>query len=764
MGPYLEGVFGYLFKYRPVVFERGDLVFGAPWPLILLVLVAVAIVLPPLITYGGMSAKLRRVDRALLTGLRIAVLAMLVFALLRPMLVVATVVPQQNFLAVLIDDSESMRIADDRGMPRNQLVTGLFGLAGSDVLTELADRFKLRFYGFSHSASQLGSVADLTYSGRMTNLSSALNRVSSELSSVPLAGIVLVTDGADNSSASLTESILQLRGRGVPVHAVGVGLEHFPKDIEITRVQAPKRVLRGSSVAVDVMIEQSGFGGKTVRLQVEDAGQIVSTQDVQLPRDGEVVTARVHFTASDPGTRMFRFRIVPQEGELVDRNNGRDALVTVADRREKILYFEGEPRFEVKFIRRAVEDDDNLQIVTLQQTADNKFYRIGVDDEDEIADGFPKRREDLFRYRGLILGSVKASFFTHDQLQMIAEFVSQRGGGLLTLGGRNSFSEGGWAGTPVADALPVVLEQKSPEDTARFFREVKVGLTPFGRGHPVTQIAATPEESEERWSQLPPLSILNPIRATKPGASTLLTGRGKGDTFIVLASQRYGKGRVMSLPVQDTWMWQMHADMPLDDMTHETFWRQILRWLINSVADPVSAAVSSEVTGVKQSVEVTTQVLDSAYLEVNDADVVATVTTPEGSEIAMPMEWTVERDGEYRASFVPETNGMYEVRIDATRDGVDLGSTTSYVQVAEPLVEYFDAEMHRSQLERVADETGGGFYTRETVAALPEDVRFTESGSTIQEHKDLWDMPAVFFLLLTLVGVEWSYRRSRGLV
>jgi uncharacterized membrane protein len=128
-------------------------------------------------------------------------------------------------------------------------------------------------------------------------------------------------------------------------------------------------------------------------------------------------------------------------------NNRREVLIRVADREEKILYFEGEPRFEVKFLRRAVDGDHNLRVVTLLRTSENKFYRVGVDDAEELSGGFPKTREELYKYRGLILGSIEASFFSAEQLRMIGEFVSERGGGLLMLGGRHSFSEGGYAGT-----------------------------------------------------------------------------------------------------------------------------------------------------------------------------------------------------------------------------------------------------------------------------------------------------------------------------
>ena len=198
-----------------------------------------------------------------------------------------------------------------------------------------------------------------------------------------------------------------------------------------------------------------------------------------------------------PGPRVFRFRIAPRAGELVTQNNQREALVDVYDRTEKILYFEGEPRPEMKFMRRAVDDDKNLQVVTLLRTADNKFYRLVLDTPDELAGGFPKTREELFAYRGLILGSIEAGAFTGDQLRMIAEFVERRGGGLLMLGGARSFAEGGYAGTPVADALPVIARARgaAPDDVA--VSRLKVQPTRAGEGHALTQIAPTEAASLE---------------------------------------------------------------------------------------------------------------------------------------------------------------------------------------------------------------------------------------------------------------------------
>ena len=217
-------------------------------------------------------------------------------------------------------------------------------------------------------------------------------------------------------------------------------------------------MLKDASLLVDVVVTQTGYAGRTVTVDVEDEGRIVGSEKVQLPADGSPATVRVRATASESGPRLFKFRVAPQsKAKSSRRTTCARRSSTCATRARTILYFEGEPRFEMKFLRRAVADDKNLQIVALQRTADNKFmrHRRANPDPDELVGGFPKTREELFAYRGLILGSVEAGAFTGDQLQMIADFVDRRGGGLLMLGGARSFGEGGYGGTPVADALPL---------------------------------------------------------------------------------------------------------------------------------------------------------------------------------------------------------------------------------------------------------------------------------------------------------------------
>jgi len=757
----VERFFRFLFKYPPLMFQQGDFSWGLSRPVLLLVTAGVAVALLALLTYRGVSAADRRRDRVILIGLRVAALAVLLICLFRPTLVLKAAVPQQNFLGVLVDDSRSMSIADRDGQARSAFVQEQLNGPNAKLLAALSQRFVVRFFSFSSSSGRLQKAGDLKYDGTSTRLGQALDRARDELAGLPLAGLVMVSDGADTSDAAIDEQLASLKARSIPVFTVGVGQERFAKDIQVTRVETPRSVLKGTALVVDVVLSQTGYGGQTVPLSVEDDGRIVSTQDVTMPSDGEAATVKVRFTAGEAGARLFRFKVPVQSGEQVTQNNARDALIQVNDRAEKVLYYEGEPRWDYKFIRRAVEDDKNLQLVSMDRTAENKYYRQGVTNSDELIGGFPKTREELFGYRAIILGSVEAASFTPEQLRIIADFVNKRGGALLMLGGRRSFAEGGWGGTPVGEVLPVVLGAANAKYLAT---DISVRPTRAGNSSPVTQIAATEAASTARWNEMPELSAVNLVREVKPGASVLLTGTDKThQEHVVLAYQRYGRGKAFALPVQDTFIWRMDAKMAVTDTTHAMFWRRLVRWLVDGVPDQVNVTTTADRVEPGEPVKLSAEVLDSAYAEVNDSRVVARITSPSGKTTEMPVEWTVTKDGEYRTTFTPDESGIYDVRVTASRDQKDLGTSAMHVRVSAGDAEYFDAAMRAPLLKRIAEETGGRFFTPATASALPEAISYSGRGVTVVEERELWDMPVLFLLLVSLVFAEWGFRRARGL-
>lgn len=764
-----ESLFQLLFEYRPVVFRQGEFRLAPGSGSYLVLGLALAAIVAAVVSYrsalSGSAAS--RGKSAGLLAIRVALIAVLAFCLLRPVLVVKAAVPQQNFLAVLIDDSRSMQIADftSASRPRGDFAKQEFGDRNAGLLKSLSDKFVVRTFRFSSAPARLSSTSELTLAGAQTRIGAALDGARQELAGLPLAGMVLVSDGADTTDAALTEAVLSLKAAALPVFTVGVGKDRLARDIQVDRVSTPRQALKGTSLLIDVVIRQTGYSGETITVDVEDAGRIVGTQSVKLTTDGEPTSVRVRVMAGDAGPRVLKFKVPPRADEVIAQNNVREALLDVVDRPERILYYEGTPRFELKFARQAVRDDKNLQLVTLVRTAESKYFRLDVDDPEQLAGGFPKTREELFAYRGLVLGSVEASAFTGDQLRMIAEFVEKRGGGLLVVGGPKALTEGGYAGTPVADVLPVVLSGVvRAADGGAAATLLQVRPTRAGEGHAVTQIAPNEAGSLARWPQMPALTTTNPIRSVKPGATVLLGGMDdRRRDYVVLASQRYGRGKAITQTVQDSWVWQMHASITAEDQTHENYWRQMLRWLVDGVPDTVDVHTVSDRVEPGESVTLVADVVDRSFVELNDARVIAHVKHPGGVIEDVPMHWTGERNGEYRATFTARDPGVYTADVEAVRGTTAVGRNTTQVRAVPSDAEYFDATMQAGRLKRIAEDTGGKFYSAESVSGLPEDLQYTGRGVTTIEERELWHMPVILLSLLALMFAEWGLRRRVGL-
>ena len=758
----MDALVEFLFKYRPAVFEAGHLVFGTSWLQRFAILAVGVLVILAAITYTRVRVQGSASDRYVLIGVRTLALLLLVFVLLRPVLIAS-----RDVVGVLIDDSRSMQLHDmPRGSSRADVVRSLLGGPDSSLYKALTKRkLVVRLFSLGSSGSHITRVGDLSFDGSHTRFAPGLEGMRQELSGVPLAGLVLVSDGADNVPDSLNETLSALAARHIPVYTVGVGQSQFAKDIEISRIDAPRTVVKGGVVQMDVDITQRGYSGDTVQLSVLDSGRVVSSEPATLPPDGAATTVRVRVPVNTSGPHLFTVRIAPRPGELIQENNSQTVLVVVQDRRDKILYVEGEPRFELKFVSRAVSDDPNLQLITMVRVGLDRIIRLNVDDGSELGDGFPTTREDLFSYRGIVLGSVEASYFTLDQLRMISDFVSERGGGLLMLGGRSSFAEGGYAGTPVANALPVELPaglQGKPS-----FHEVKVNLTPAGSIVSETQLAGSESESAKKWKTMPVVTSVNTIGSVKPGATTLLDGFAPvgGKHSIVLATQRYGRGKAAAFPIQDSWLWQMRNDTPVEDVTYQTFWRQTLRWLVSDVPDRVMVSTASDRAWVNEPLQVSAYVSDSAYRRVDNADVSAAITLPSGSVLQQRLEPLATRDGAmYHLNYTPTERGVYRIQVTSRRpsDSV-VTSQPKFIDVGTPSTEFTGAGLNTPLLERMARETGGRYYTAATASGIADDIAPPAGGGTSVERLELWDMPIVLLLLLSLLAGEWGYRRTRGL-
>jgi uncharacterized membrane protein len=764
VGAALESAFTFLFKYPPRFFGRGDLVLAPVvpvWSIALAALGALALIVVAYRRLRGIS----RADRLVLGAIRAVALLILLACLLRPTEVLSSAVPQRNVLAIVLDDSRSMRLADVDGASRTQAMQRAFADTSS-LVRRLSARYAVRAFRFAADAAPAPTGTPLLASGGRTDLAAALDGVRTDLAGMPVAGVIVVSDGADNGGGDIESSLLALKARKVPVYTVGVGQERFSRDVAVASVTAPPSVLTGSTVLIDAAIGVRGVAGEKTTLTAEADGRIVATQEITIPRNADVVRAQLRIPPMPAGTYRLAVRARPVSGELVSENNAFNTVLDVRRGPARVLYVEGEPRPEFAFLRRAVAADSALQVVGLMRSAEHKFLRLGVRDSLELVSGFPTRREELFQFRAIVLGSIESAFFTGEQLRMLSDFVGQRGGSLLALGGRSAMAEGGYTGTPVAEVLPVTLNQPRA-DTGAAPVELAVHPTSAGRIHAALRLRDADAANAARWDSLPPLTSVNHLGTLRPGATTLLAGRPTGardgSDVPLLAFQRYGRGMGVVFGVQDSWLWRMHASIPVEDATHATLWRQMLRWMVEGVPDQVEiAAVPARVTP-GEPVELRARVVDSTFAPIPQATVVARVTTPTGAIVDVPLERSPRGDGTYSGRYLPADKGAYTISAAARAGADSLHSVDGALLADDQGADVEQAELRTALLRQVSNETGGRYYPLAQAARLADDVNYTESGVTQKDAHDLWDMPIVFLLLVTLLGAEWFYRRRRGL-
>ncbi len=744
-------LFAWLLKYPWSDFSRGALTLGAPWSWALAA-VPLAIALVVLAHRTLAHPK----DRVVLATLRSAAIALVVLCLCQPLLVLSVDVPAPGAVGVLLDNSQSLTLGSGEGARQLRSLVAESG----DLARALGDR-EVRWFRFDRTLAPVergpeGSIiANLTFDGPLSALGQALSQAVAN-PEAPTSWVV-VSDGATaggDDDALLRRAIQALQVAGIPVHTVAVGPRARDLDVEIQGVQLPTTALAGGAVTARVTVAQRGFDGRQLTVVAEDDERRLAA--VPLTLAGAQQTATLQLPVDDAGPLTLRFRIPPQPGETLVANNVRQRVVDVQGGPRRILYLEGEPRFEFKFLRRAVDDDDALQVVGLVRTAESRFYRVGIDDPEELANGFPGDAKTLFAYHGLILGSVEAGFFNGEQHRLLHDFVDRRGGGLLTLGGRRALGEGGFAATPLATALPVVLP---PGRRGEFTRQVPVTLGIHAADHPTLQGLM----ALDTLDALPTLTMVNGPATPKPGAQVLLQGPPAidGTPLPLLSLQRYGRGHAMTFAVADSWRWQMHAQVPVDDVSHETLWRGLLRTLVADAPGPVTLAVPPDPAVPGETLTVTATVRDESHHPVPDAQV---VLVGQGPGRAFQVSLIHQTNGRYTATIAPSEAGLWTVEVRAERGDVPLGEATGYLLTARDAKEPFGSQRNTPLLRDIARATGGQFFPAGEAVALATHLDPPRDDVQRLERRALWDAPLLLGLILVLLAAEWLYRRARGLV
>jgi|TARA_B110000037_G_scaffold22298_1_gene25108 uncharacterized membrane protein len=754
--------------------EDGTFTFAygiSPW---LFALLVVLITIGVWFTYRKTTRQLSTPWKAFFIGIRSSVLVLLLFCLLRPVVTTLQVSPQETYLAVVIDDSQSMAIADlADGQTRQAAVAEQ--LYENGLLDELSESFQIRTFRFDNQTQRIAGSEELSEEGTASSIDQALSYVDDQLNGLPLGGIILVSDGADNSDDDPLATAQDFGARQIPVFTIGVGQEDIPQDIGIVDVRAAKTVLEGSVFNVQVAVNHQGYEGQEVELSIMDGDTQVVSDVVILGAEGVTRRFELEITPERPDLIVYDLNVELQAGEIIDKNNSYSFLV---DNTEKealdILYLEGHPRNEYKFIRRAVSGDNSLRLATYLQTGPEKYYRQGIESATELSSGFPEDREELFEYEAIVLGDIEFDFFDADQLQMLEDFVAERGGGFLMSG----MVDEEFIGSPIADILPVILVEegflpahlrggirRGAHPTGELFYP---RLTSNGEFSPVLRLSADDSENQALWRQLPELQGTYVTGRIKPGAEVLIEHpllQYQNQALPLLASQRYGSGRSMSLTTASTWRWQMM--LPAADESHEILWRQILRWLAVSAPERITIEFDREFYNVGDEVNVRAIVLNNEYEADNDATLWMQTSNPLEEFIDAPMEWDIEEDGVYRASFIAEEEGVYSLLVDvASAAGETSDSSaekTAAFVVTPSLREYTNAELDSGLMARIAEVSGGSYFNLAVAGELANTIEFTPNAYSREVQIDLWDRPWLLALLVLLLCVDWVSRRTKGL-
>jgi uncharacterized membrane protein len=749
-------MFTFFFKYPWAAYQKGAFVLERDWPVWILVLLAV-------LGAGALAFALwrRRSGLALMRAaalwlLQSLALAVLLVLLWQPALSVSNLKPQQNIVAVVVDDSRSMALAEDGTRRLDQAKATL----DSGLLEGLKKRFQVRLYRMGSHLERIDGSGKLTAAVASTRIGDALKEAVGEAATLPVGAVVLLSDGADNSGGIDLETTAELRRSRIPVHAIGYGKEKTAHDLEIVDVQMPARALKGSRVSASVTLRQNGYAGRKARLQVSDGQKVVASRELTLRNDGNAVTETVVFQAAQPGAQTYRASIDVLEGEENARNNALNRLLNVEDRKPRILYFEGEPRWEFKFIRRAAEEDSSLDLVSLLRTTQNKIYRQGVKNQKELDDGFPAEVDELFGFQGVVLGTVEAASLTPSQLNLLREFVDRRGGGLLFLGGRSALSEGGWQRSPLAELMPLTL----PDRKGTFRRDpASAQLSPAGQDSLITRLDESGAKNTAKWNSLPALADYQETGAPKPGAVVLAEmSPASGGKLPLLVTQNYGRGRTAIFATGGSWRWRMGLDSK--DHTHEIFWQQLLRWLVQDVQGQVITATPKSVFADETRVPLRAEVRDANFLTVPDAQVEAKVMGPGGLADRVELRADPVNPGVYTAEWTAAPVGSYLVEVVAKRGETELGRDVATFRREDGVAEDFRTEQNRELLEKLSSQTGGRYFRPTETKELLDVISLSDAGLSVKETRPLWNMPAALLLFAALRAGEWLLRRRWGAV
>ena len=733
-----------------------------------------------------------------------------------------------NVLAVVTDTSRSLLVS----IGNEQTRADLFGAAlNRGELTEpngwinrIDQDFELQRYSVSDRLERIDSFEDIVFDRPASNLCSALEQLQQRFSGQPLAGIVFLTDGNATDDFESLDALKTL----APVYPILVDEADGSPDVAIGSVTVNQTAFDDAPVTIQVQTKQVHADGQKIQITLlNDKGVPLETK-TQIA--GEESAVRFEARPDSGGTVFYNVKAQlldkddkPIEGEATSINNERLVAVDRGSEKRRVLYVSGRPNWEFKFLRRAAETDPQTELVGLiriakkeakfdfrgreGETSNSLFrgfdqteqelaeefdepvlVRLGTKDETELEGGFPEKPEELFAYDAIIVDDIEADFFTADQLQLIYEFVSKRGGGFLMMGGQESFRQGEYDRTPVGELLPVDLHRDVPGPTGSF----QLSLTRDGWLQPWIRLRSNEEAEKLRVAQMPAFVTINATSFIRPGAVVMAKiSDDSGNEFPALVTQRFGRGRSAALCIGDFWRWRMNegrrrlqdfslqarnltagpiapGEEPEEDLNdHARACRQMVRWLVADVPKRLDVSVKPAPTLGLGTVRLIADIKGKDFEVREDAAVRFVVTKPNGEKTEIAGEPSEDVIGRFEVVMSAIEPGAYTAEVVATLNEAgqlpeELTATTGWA--SQPDQEEMASVAANSRfLNDVAAATGGRVIGMAELDSFVDDLANSDAPLVEVWSWPIWHQWWVFVVAVGCFVTDWTLRRRLGL-
>jgi hypothetical protein len=781
--------------------------FEQPWDQTLLVFTLLGSVTLIVWLYRR-EGKARAAAKIVLAGLRISLMLLAIFMLSEAVLSVErTGLP---YLTVLIDDSASERVADQYEKPevkaaldaiaqaarasattpppvlettRLGIAQGLILRARARLLREMAKQHRVRLYLVSSGTRLLAEVdrpeqveralalvGGVEASGVQSRLGDGVRYVLTELRGAPPSAILLFSDGQTTEGEQLSKAAELAQRKGVPLYTIGLGSAEPARDIELTELLVDEVVFVDDAVRFQTKLLARGFQGQkvVVRLKEREPGadpksaREIESIEVDAPADNQPRRVELVHHPKKTGERTFILEVEPRPRELQTDNNRLERVVTVRKEKLKVLLVDSEPRYEFRYLKNALERDETIDLNVVLLSSDPEYS-----DFDRYAlPTFPAARDDLFAYDVVIFGDADTSFLSHSQMQSLADFVTEKGGGILFVAG-DLFDPLSYRGTPLELLLPIELsDARNPSAVGTTVDSYRPELTLEGRAGPIFRFGDNESASMTIWQNLPKLFWYFEAPRKKPAAMVLAEHpdvSGSDGKLALVVYQFVGAGKAMFHAFDDTWRWRFRAG----DKYFGRFWVQTIRFLARSkLVGQRPAELQTDRRSYQRGQPIELRVrFPNPGLAPATSEVTVEIARVGGSAPKkLALKLVPGNKNVFEGALAQAAEGDYQVRL-LPPAVLETAIPTTNFRVEAPVSEFERIEMNETELVRAAQATGGKFYTPLTADSLLRDL---PKPSKVPLDTDppipLWNAWPVLTLFLVLITAEWVFRKRKQMV